>query len=364
MTDKHPSAWHFCSTPRNVFLSIGAAWSHPALTHHLLLIDQPAGSDLPLTAALQELPGPFTTIQTLRKGEGTWGKYRMRKAVFEQLKQQILERSPLQLFTGNDRRIEFQYAAYQLAERGEAAANIYLEDGLNSYLDIHPSHSRLRSLGDRLLEPLAKRLNYGAWYDRKGAVGCSRWITERWLTFPELLTASDFSRQPPAIALPAKYFSEQPACEHLAGLINLLVGTEPDLDGDLLLVPPHSNDIHQTYGSLENFERAVQPLLAGSESVRVKYHPNEPQAFLAHLADELPRTLPLELLLSVAAFDKIVGDTSAALLGAKWLLPDAQVFSVRNQKPGSAPLYELLGSSGIQVVDNFEDASLSSPSAT
>ena len=355
---RKPAAWHFCSTPRNVFLSIGAAWSQPDYEHSLKVIDQPDAKVPALVAALKANPGPFSAIDVLPKGRGTLGKYRIRKQVFRTLAQDIEATTPELILTGNDRRIEFQFVASRLAAIGKPAQCIYLEDGVNSYQHIHPSHSAMRARGDSLLEPLFKKLNYGTWYDRQGAVGCCRWIDQRWLTFPELLRDRDGPEVRPLLSTA---YTEGDASAHFLALMTALAGSQPDLSGDLLLVPPHSNDVKQQYGSVTAFTDAVTPLLRTADRARVKYHPNETEAFLGGLAEELPRSLPLELMMSAINCSRIVGDTSAALLSAKWLKPDAAVFSVRNTKPNSAPLYTLFAGAGIKVIDGFDSDDLIEP---
>ncbi len=317
------------------------------------MIDQPEGKEEALITALAANPGPFESVQTLPKGSGLFGKRATRRQVFELIRERLTAWSIDRVFTGNDRRIEFQYAQYQLQLANRPVHAIYLEDGVNSYLPFHPSHRGLRAIADPVIEPLLKKIGYGSWYDRSGAVGCSRWVNERQLTFPALLQTQ---QGPDVVQLPAENYTTGAAAAHIAQLVESMTREAVTFKGDLLLVLPHSNDLLAQYGDAKGFQRAIKPLLDSAGETRVKYHPNENLAVLEDWVAELPRRLPMEMLISQCVCRRIVGDTSAALLSAKWLQPDANVMSVRNSRPGPSRLFELMAQAGVQVIERFDSA--------
>jgi len=356
---------HFCSTPRNVFFSIGQACRQPELKHHLVMIDQPYGKDMPIVRAVEYHKGPFKSVSQYRKGSGLLGKRRIRQQVFKELDAMMRKRNVTQVFTGNDRRIEFQYVMHQLRRRAEHVKAIYLEDGVNSYLPYHPSHRGLRAMADPALEPLLKRLSYGDWYDCSGAVGCSRWIDTRRLTMPQLLQTTG---GPEVEALAPEAYTSDTAINYLSLLTERMLASnrscqsdmqailQAGFSADLLLVLPHSNDLLSEYGSAQAFYTQLKSLLESTSSVWVKYHPNETMPILEQRVQELPRSLPMEMLMSQCHFNRIVGDTSAALLSAKWLHPAAEIISVNAGKKANDPLFSLMGQAGIKLVNAFAEA--------
>lgn len=342
------TALHFCSTPRNVFLSLGQAHAQTGFTHHLLLIDQMPGERSAFINAVLSDPGPFATVHRLEKGRGAMGKHRARKRAHAALAALVPELAPQRVYTGNDRRMEFQYFMHRATELQIRPEGIYLEDGINSYVGV--VRQRTRPVADSIVEPLLKRLFYGPWYDRSAAVGATRWIDRRLLTFPDACAQGS---GPPVELLCAGDYREGPFIAHMERLSRQLIGEHLSFRGDLLLLPPHSNDLIASWGSVSAFREAVQPLIARHETVACKYHPLEPLNVLNGLAKPLPQTLPMEMLAASCDFPLIVGDTSAALLGVKWLNPGADIVSVARADTRHDPLFELMRGAGIRVVDNY-----------
>lgn len=346
---------HFCSTPRNVFLSLGQAIKHPHFKHHLLLIDQAANKPVPLFETLAKCDSPFSTVITLFKGSGYLGKRRARKQAFKVITKLCADLRPSRVYVGNDRRLEFQFCMYQLLRQGSDCDAVYLEDGINSYLRADVIRKKMRPLADRIFEPVLKKFSYGSWYDRGEFVGCSRWIAQRLLTFPELLS-DDKGPQVGKLA-PQDYQSSQFTKAMLTLLQHSSVEVE-EYHGDLLLLLPHSQDLLADQGSFQAFIQKLKPLLDRSGSTYVKYHPNEEHFILNELATPLPHKLPAETLLGISRFKHYIGDTSAALLSVKWLNPQVNVVSVSNDKPSSKPLFDLMRKVGIKVVASYQDIHL------
>lgn len=342
---------HFCSTPRNVFLSLGLAWQQPDAVHHLVLIDQVPGESSPLVRALTEKPGPFATIDTLHKGVGTFGKRRTRRAHYRRLTDMAKSWRPTQVYVGNDRRIEFQYFMHKLAQQQISSEALYVEDGINSYVGV--VRQRTKPLTDRYVEPLLKALFYGRWYDRSALVGCSHWVDQRLLTFPDCAAEVP---GPKRVWLAPTPFLTSPFSDHMRDLNTLILGADHSVNGDLLFVMPHSNDLIANSGSIAAFREAVAALIKQAGSVYVKYHPRETRDPLADMAIPLPTALPIEMLLSTSRFHTIVGDTSAALMSIRWLSPESKVFSVRNKNAAHAGLFALMAQVGITVIDDFSEA--------
>lgn len=345
---------HFCSTPRNLFLSLGQAVAQPNLRHHLVIIDQPANT-APIFQSVKTSPGTFSSVHIFHKGKGFIGKRKARIEAFRHLDRLLAELKPSKVYVGNDRRVEFQYFMQQAKQVNINCDALYLEDGVNSYLDAKVIRKKMRPFADVALEPLVKKLSYGGWYDRGKYVGCSKWVSNRLLTFPELLTDTTGS---PITKLDPQVYKTP---EFAAQIKQLVQDSTPEITsykGDLLLLLPHSQDLLADYGDAQSFIEKLKPLLGKVESVFVKYHPNEKNFVLEGLATPLPHKLPMEMLLSVSNFRYYVGDTSAALLNVKWLNPDSDVYSVDNGKEASKPLFALMAKVGIEVASSYQSVAI------
>lgn len=345
---------HFCSTPRNLFLSLGQAVAQPDQQHHLIIIDQPANT-APIFKSVQSSPGAFASVYLFQKGKGFAGKRKARIDAFKRLDDILNQLKPSKVYVGNDRRVEFQYFMQRAKKAGVSCDAFYLEDGVNSYLDAKVIRKKMRPFADVAIEPLVKKLSYGTWYDRGKYVGCSKWVSNRLLTFPTLL--ADTSGSPITKLDPETYKSQ----EFTQQIKQLVKDSTPDIKnyvGDLLLLLPHSQDLLADYGDAQAFIAKLEPLLDKVETVFVKYHPNEKNFVLEGIATPLPHKLPMEMLLSVSDFKYYVGDTSAALLNVKWLNPNSDVYSVDNGKEASKPLFALMSKVGIEVASSYQSVAI------
>lgn len=341
---------HFCSTPRNLYLSIGQLLQYPDYQHHLLLLDQSRDKRFPLFDALSELPELFTSVTTLFKGKGHKGKRSARILAFESLNKLLNQLRPSLVFVGNDRRLEFQYFMHKASQQKISCKAMYLEDGVNSYLSAAVIRKKWRPFADKYLEPLVKKATYGMWYDRKQYVGCSRWVDTRLLTFPELLSES---AGPRVETLDCSTYTSPAFVAVVKKLLGVAHPQSGEYSGQLLMLMPHSQDILADYTSEAKFLQHIEPMLKKYTHTYVKYHPNESNFILHQHAQALPHKLPMEMLLSVCKFDAYVGNTSAALLNIKWLFPTASVFSVDNGQSASRPLFELLQKANIEIVSDY-----------
>lgn len=328
------------STPFNVLTAAMVALELPSGdTAELGLIDQ-TDTTAAFRQALQDWQSsPFTRTDVLSGKTTGPDKRRQRQQSFDRIRQRLNELQPDWIYTGNDRRIEFQFAMAHSSARG-----VYLDDGTYSYLG-----RKTHWLKDRVLDNLVKKLAYGWWWTQPPAIGASAWIDHSVLAFPE--SALPALKKRPCQPLPDNL--QRPEFAELARVCLGQTDVAIDqLQGLLLL--PHSSVISQHQRALgEWLDRC-------GDVIGYKHHPRTEQALtgsaqmtsLWHLpprAVAVPASVPMEILLPLLSQHcKIAGDVSTALLTAKWLRPELEVNALISQDT-SVEWTSLLQQLGIQL---------------
>lgn len=347
-------ALYLASTPMIALLAAAIARQRPG-AHRLVLIEDFGQADrfaallqrwrdCPFEA-VERLPGRYTEHQ---RGSGdhprglvqAWRRMRVKRA----LRRDTLQRlrtldagfAPGQVWVGNDRKVETQYALHLACRRAGSAVGQYLDDGLYTYL----GDVRTRPLVRRL-DWLVKRLGYGRWWHYADQAGTSPWIGAAWLAFPA--DARDQSPQRQRHRLQPAWFTT-PAFARLG----LLAAREFGLDrhrllhAGLVLVLPHSNQFALNRGLVEGLRALVGHAAGQGLKVALKYHPRERDPDPGGLRIEgctvdLPPLLPMELLLILLAPGTVlVGEGSTALLAGHWLRADLRVYDLGFSRDGYA----------------------------
>ncbi|MCA6063125.1 hypothetical protein [Thalassolituus marinus] len=305
------------STPFNVLTAAMVALELPhGDTAELGLIDQ-TDTTQTFRQALQNWQGtPFARTEVLSSKATGSGKRQQRQLSFKWIQQRLTDLQPDWIYTGNDRRIEFQFAMAHSHARG-----VYLDDGTYSYLG-----RKTHWLKDRILDNIAKKVAYGWWWKQPATIGASDWIDHSVLAFPEF--ALPALKKRPCLTLPDNL--QRPEFAELARICLGKTDTAIDqLQGLLLL--PHSSVISPMQKVLGEW------LDHSGNSIGYKHHPRTEQALttaeqmtsLWHIplrAIAVPASTPMEILLPLLSpHCKIAGDVSTALLTAKWLRPELQV---------------------------------------
>ncbi|KZY99320.1 hypothetical protein A3746_05345 [Oleibacter sp. HI0075] len=305
------------STPFNVLTAAMIAFELLDGDHaELGLIDQTETTATFRNAVLHWTDSPFSMVHQLSQQAKGKHKRAQRKQAFQNIAKCLKQLNPDWIYTGNDRRIEFQYAMAHSSARG-----VYVDDGTYSYLG-RPTHW----FKDQVVDNLVKKVAYGRWWKQPPAIGASEWIDHSVLAFPN--SAIDILKRRPCKQLPSNLGrSEFSSLAHLC----LQTGTGPlsDLKGLLLL--PHESAITDSQTLMGNW------LSNCAKPAGYKHHPRTSDASRSHEALttrwNLPAdavsvepSIPMEILLPLLSADcKIAGDASTALLTAKWLRPELNV---------------------------------------
>lgn len=308
------------STPFNVLTAAMVALTLPdGDCAELGLIDQTSATQAFREALQQWSQSPFQTHHLISQKTTGRHKHRQRQQAFRALDSVIRDLNPQWIYTGNDRRIEFQYAMAHSQAKG-----VYLDDGTYSYLG-KPSHW----LKDQVIDRLVKKLAYGFWWRQPPAIGASAWIEHSVLAFPD--SALPILKEKPVEALPQNL--KHPAFTELAGIC-LQSETQAVTDIrhlDALLLLPHESI------EVTSPQQFGQWLTDKGTVTGYKHHPRTSTEQRSKSATQqhwgtaqdcvaLPPATPMEIILPLLPEHcRILGTLSTALLTAKWLCPDLDV---------------------------------------
>ncbi len=325
-----PNKLLLVGTFRHYFIGLGLALSDSKCNYHLVFINQKFDDERnPIYQASLRLVEPFASVTCLPLRTSKFKKKNInRKAAFEILRERILAIKPVEIATGNDRRIEFQYAMHfsrnvlNLDVKGA-----FLDQGTGSYISFQKINMR-KYLARKWIDVPIKKLVYGSWFSRMRRYGESHWTDTCYLTHPELAPGHLLKKE--CVEVKVDFYKGEQALRVIESIVDSLgCGDEGRLkEAGLLLVLPHSSTIEEMYGSLDQAKEFFKGICGRYDNVYAKYHPADPGDLLnlngyAHI---LPSQMPVEVLFSVMAFDKVIGDISTSLLSAKWMLPKANVY--------------------------------------
>ncbi len=328
----------FASTPFNMLTASMVAFSLPATDDkHLCLIDQPEQDSHFVKELLNWSGSPFKSSQLIsRKNKGR-NKREFRNIAFKVISSILSDIQPDTIYTGNDRRIEFQYA---IAHAKKQTIGVYIDDGTYSYLG-----RKTHWIKDHFIDNILKKLSYGFWWKQPKTIGSSIWIKECIVAFPEMVTPALMRKrlkQLPANLNRSEFKELSSKCiDHYPNLANLLLSLD-----SLLLFPHESVFSEETIPLFQNL------LSSSSGIIGVKHHPRtkNKSTFLLKSDQELPATVPIEVILPLIKDEcQIFGDISTALLTAKWLRPELEVTAL-SSGPVSDGWNKLLSTIGIHVI--------------
>jgi hypothetical protein len=324
---------YLASTPLIALIAAASACAQSNEAHCFLIEDFPnAASWVRILrswrggafASVVLLPGRFTEVAQAHGGR--WARERRKLDLRARSLLTISEFDagalPARVLVGNDRRPETQYALHLASARNGAPCGVYLDDGLFTYLgDAHR-----RPLAGRL-DAVFKRLHYGGWWRYVAQAGSSPWVVDRWLAYPEL--ARDPTRR--ASLLPLAWFGARPLLR-LCGALQREFGLDRMRlqHCNVLLTLPHSRAWRSQPDRLRALQSKIADLCRAGAAIALKYHPREiardPFTLGEYARYEIPPALASELLLPALASDTIIaGESSTALLAARWLRPSLRV---------------------------------------
>ena len=330
----------FASTPFNMLTASMVAFSLPDGDEKTLwLIDQPDNKSMFIQALKDWNVSPFTQIKSISKKVSGQNKAKARRNTLKIIDAQLELLTPTKIYTGNDRRIEFQYA---MAKSTSPPIGVYLDDGTYTYLGRKTSWIK-----DHLIDNIIKKLVYGCWWKQPVTIGASGWINEVYAAFPDFVCSPLQTKQiyQLPLNLQRSEFSQLSLlCLNDKQLINQISSVKG------LILLPHDSVANRA--SLNMISEWAQKL---DGNIAIKHHPRTTDksvfsSIVHHYSFELPTQIPMEVMLPLLSTScAVAGDVSTALLTSKWLRPDLKVCAV-GKVPQEPEWINLLQALNIEIL--------------
>ncbi len=344
---------HMCTTPRHFLSAIAIASQYESEKHHIILFDQDTNKHLYLAMVSEYLKQSklfsFSTI-FYKPNKGFIKKWRDRKAIFQQIDSYLFRYKPKKILVGNDRRMEFQYVVGNLNHSVEVT---YVDEGTATYVN-GLGINKITEFIDRVFDAKLKKLVYGAWYCHTSIVGGSRWIDNSIICFPDLANSA-IKKKVVKIFEPS-WFRHKNIKEFLCFYAERLGLDVLEIASiQTIFILPHPVFVGASGFDRVAYKCRIQNEIKRGNIVGVKYHPRQcgdPLSLLEMSLIEIPRELPLELFLPLMNLKEARGDVSSAVMSAKWLCPDANVYAEMCGDSKELSFFEgLFAEIGVRTID-------------
>ncbi len=317
--------YFFISSPLHFLIAANISIQSVRNESVLVIMARDGGIADRFRLAAEQHPDIFNRIIVLPI-EANQGR-RTRSPRFRAIKELFSVAGQARLFTGNDRRLDFQYAMHVATESGARPQGIYMDEGAVTYM----GHKSMNRIAHRYIDPLFKRLFIGRWYQPAITTGASAWVDTLYAAFPEHV--HPLLKKKPLVAIASEPFAT-PQFKALAR--DMLPDGEASAEAlrgikVVVTLPHEASYIHAP----ATYEAISGHLLAHFEpsQVAIKPHPRiTDRDLLTRLfpgAILLEPTVGMEVLLALLDEDCLVaGDISSTLLTTKWLRPSLPVVAL------------------------------------
>lgn len=345
--------FYLTSTPLHLFLSAAIASQRKNKKNILILIDQAdTENNFYFNQVKQWKNSPFKDVYIFPgRIKGFLEKRKSRLKTFSALDKLINKYQPSEIYTGNDRRIEFQYAMQKSLDYGGAIGN-YIDEGTFTYLGRPPS----LGIQDMMVDSFIKKIVYGFWWKNPPTIGGSAWISNVYAAFPQLV--HPLLNKKNLIELSSEWLQSDSLNNFSSQLLETKSIKPDSLQSiDVLIALPHESIIAKNRHYKESLIGLISQLKTQGVNVAVKYHPRDIKADALNLKEIgcqlIPKQVNFEALLLIFPKNRtILGDFSSVLLNACWLRPDLRVIAALEDKTSvSKQLYSLYSSLEIEMVD-------------
>lgn len=345
--------FYLVSTPLHLFLSSAIASQRTDKKHILIFIDQ---ADIEHNFYFDQVSqwknSPFQRIYIFPgRINGFLKKRTSRKRTFLELDDIILKYKPSEIYTGNDRRIEFQYSMQKSLEYGGAKGN-YIDEGTFTYLGRPPS----LGIRDMMIDSLIKKLVYGFWWKNPPTIGGSSWITNVYAAFPKLV--HPLLKKKNITELTSTWLQSDNLNSFSAQLLATKnVQSDAIQSIDVLIALPHESIIAQSKHYKNSIISLISQLQKQNKNIAIKYHPRDVQPDALNLQKSgcqlIPSQVNFEALLLIFPKNRtVIGDFSSVLLNARWLRPDLRVIAaLEDESAVSKHLFSLYTSLNIEMIN-------------
>ncbi len=365
-SDSQRSTLYWIGTPRHFLIAAGMAVGEYCVSDaHILLTSSQDYVGGIFKALDRWSDSPFSATCAIgskrRFNNPLAEKVRLAKSVIRYRRMAARTRyTEIRAFSGTE--IGTQAYLYEVRRRSPLTKRVVIEDGGIFYNDQFITGGDA-SDGYPKWKMIAGRLLYGPAWAAVKKNGLREVIDEIHLIAPELvrkqLASLNMAKLSPDCLwrlsdtdLPSIYFSLFDCDEReLASIdVAIILSRSDGLIGD-------------PGGYLDAVDALLNVATRLGFKVAVKYHPKEQLKDYMGLRDkvgivEVPRELPMELLFLVntSTLKYVLGDTSSALIGAPWILPDSVAVSFVNMVNKLPELiYPDFERFGVRLIDTEHD---------
>lgn len=342
--------YYFISSPLHLCIAANIAIDNSEIQNVALIIGKNAAASEAYSTAIQRHREIFNDVVVLPAVKG-FREILVRKRKFQQLKEIFSKGESCRIFTGNDRRSEFQYSMYIASQYHPQVEGVYMDDGAISYV----GHKSINRIQHRYIDPVLKKLLRGKWWKNSLTVGASDWVSSAYVAFPDAV--HPLLKKKKLIKLDASIFISERFMAFAADFLGNNSRLRHLLSQSKVIVTlPHEAAF---LAGESDYRRLAEILLDfyHCKQIAIKSHPRVENIDVVKTifpgASLIDRYVGMEFLLPFLSDDCIViGDVSTTLLTAKWLRPDLTVISIDySQIPNKqmTHLYESLSIEKIRI---------------
>lgn len=342
------SSLYFISSPLHFLIATSLILRGEDDQSTLVFISKSRAISEQYVSVANSFSGVFSRVIDLSMPAGV-SVYRHRKLAINELKKLVASSEFSAVYTGNDRRVEFQYTMHRLRQTNKNIKAAYIDDGAISYL----GHKYMGKLAHNRLDPVLKKVFTGWWWKQAETTGSSSWISTAYLAFPEL--AHSLLREKQILPVNTDAFSG----DIFRQISSAVLAAYSDLDLEqlkrieCLVCLPGESAYLKNPSMLKAFSDTVSKV-GDTKPTAIKMHPRSKNIDLVkeYFPDYvlLPKNVGMEFLLSELNQQcTILGDISSTLLTARWILPDAKIRAVEHRGT-SSELVELFARLDIDLV--------------
>lgn len=317
------------STPLHLMVAIAIADTEQLSNVHLIFIDQVRDKKDNLYYQLACEVSLFQSVHLfMRPPRRFWAKRRSRKSTFRQLQLLMDSIEPTHIYSGNDRRVEFQFCMHAAKNAGLNPQGYYMDEGTFTYVGRQASDS----FSDKIIDNTIKKISYGCWWQHPPTVGASSWVDVVYLSFPAL--AHPLLQQKHVRELSLAYWQSPQLKQFCDQLLAGMDRPQYIHDYDVFYTFPHESVMQANSQYKNQLQQLIQQQLQAGKRVGVKYHPRDTLTDALQIqtlgdVEIVARQIPFEALLPL--FDQkmeVVGDFSTTLITTRLLRPDLKVTAI------------------------------------
>ncbi len=341
--------YYLISSSLHLCLAASIALRHPDHRSTAVIMTRSAATAARFAQAARGTPDVFDAVAVLEPPPGA-GRWARRRALYRQIEALVAHPAAMRIFTGNDRRLEYQYAMHVASRAGARVEGVYMDDGAATYVGQKAMHS----FAHRHLEPLVRKLMHGWWFKDAVTQGTSAWTTSVYVAFPQAV--HPLLKRKQIVGIDVSPLRSEAFLRLVAALTDDFDALRRTLDGVRIVVSLPKESHYLDHPDTQQHLWAQLTARCQPDRIAVKPHPRSSR--LDVLAERFPgarlidKNVGWEFLLALLPDGcAVVGDVSSTMITTRWIRPDLPVVATRPLQgvpPARQSLYDAIG---IPVVD-------------